>query len=122
MLMWAGNLGNMFLIMIPAICKEKSVIFGIIVARYIALPLIGIFIVRGALRFGFIPQDPLYQFILLLQFAVPPAMNMGNICISCCCTISHNSFARLLPYPSWAIYAWVSCSLSMRCMLLSSML
>ncbi|KAL9395334.1 hypothetical protein Peur_009587 [Populus x canadensis] len=58
---------------------QKSVIFGIIVARYIALPLIGIFIVRGALRFGFIPQDPLYQFILLLQFAVPPAMNMGTI-------------------------------------------
>ncbi|KAJ6939946.1 protein PIN-LIKES 1-like [Populus alba x Populus x berolinensis] len=58
---------------------QKSVIFGIIVVRYIALPLIGIFIVRGALRFGFIPQDPLYQFILLLQFAVPPAMNMGTI-------------------------------------------
>ncbi|KAF9686565.1 hypothetical protein SADUNF_Sadunf02G0002400 [Salix dunnii] len=58
---------------------QKSVIFGIIVARYIALPLIGIFIVRGALRFGFIPRDPLYQFILLLQFAVPPAMNMGTI-------------------------------------------
>ncbi|KAB5567992.1 hypothetical protein DKX38_001785 [Salix brachista] len=58
---------------------QKSVIFGIIAARYIALPLIGIFIVRGALRFGFIPRDPLYQFILLLQFAVPPAMNMGTI-------------------------------------------
>ncbi|KDP36734.1 hypothetical protein JCGZ_08025 [Jatropha curcas] len=58
---------------------QKSVLFGIIVARYIALPLIGIVIVKGALRFGFIPSDPLYQFVLLLQFAVPPAMNIGVI-------------------------------------------
>lgn len=56
---------------------QKSIILGIIVARYIALPLIGIFIVEGALRLGFIPADPLYQFVLLLQFAVPPAMNIG---------------------------------------------
>ena len=28
MLMRAGNLGNMFLIMIPAICKEKGSPFG----------------------------------------------------------------------------------------------
>ncbi|KAG8632185.1 hypothetical protein MANES_18G001300v8 [Manihot esculenta] len=56
---------------------QKSIILGIIVARYIALPLIGIFIVKGALRLGFIPADPLYQFVLLLQFAVPPAMNIG---------------------------------------------
>ncbi|KAJ9166987.1 hypothetical protein P3X46_021675 [Hevea brasiliensis] len=58
---------------------RKSIIFGIIFARYIALPLIGIFIVKGALRLGFIPADPLYQFVLLLQFAVPPAMNIGVI-------------------------------------------
>ncbi|KAG8632184.1 hypothetical protein MANES_18G001300v8 [Manihot esculenta] len=58
---------------------QKSIILGIIVARYIALPLIGIFIVKGALRLGFIPADPLYQFVLLLQFAVPPAMNIGVI-------------------------------------------
>ncbi|KAF2310807.1 hypothetical protein GH714_017402 [Hevea brasiliensis] len=58
---------------------QKSIIVGIMVARYIALPIIGIFIVKGALRLGFIPADPLYQFVLLLQFAVPPAMNMGVI-------------------------------------------
>ncbi|KAJ9186278.1 hypothetical protein P3X46_001876 [Hevea brasiliensis] len=56
---------------------QKSIIVGIMVARYIALPIIGIFIVK--VRLGFIPADPLYQFVLLLQFAVPPAMNMGVI-------------------------------------------
>ncbi|XP_007018644.2 PREDICTED: protein PIN-LIKES 3 isoform X2 [Theobroma cacao] len=58
---------------------RKSIIFGIIVARYIALPLIGIVIVKGASRIGFVQADALYQFVLLLQFAVPPAMNIGTI-------------------------------------------
>ena len=59
---------------------RKSIIFGIVVARYIALPLIGVVIVKGAARFGFIHAGAaLYQFVLLLQFAVPPAMNIGII-------------------------------------------
>ncbi|KAI8014628.1 Protein PIN-LIKES 3 [Camellia lanceoleosa] len=58
---------------------QKSIIAGIIVVRYIALPLIGITIVKGALFFGLVEANPLYQFILLLQFALPPAMNIGTI-------------------------------------------
>ena len=57
---------------------KKSIVAGIVIARYIALPLIGILIVKGAMRFGFVhSSDPLYQFVLLLQFALPPAMNIG---------------------------------------------
>lgn len=41
----------------------------------------GIVIVKGALHFGFVHKNPLYQFVLLLQFAVPPAMNIGLIII-----------------------------------------
>ena len=51
---------------------------GVIVARHIALPLIGTLVVRTAVRFNLVHADPLYQFVLLLQFAVPPAMNMGK--------------------------------------------
>ncbi|KAH9694080.1 protein PIN-LIKES 1 [Citrus sinensis] len=59
---------------------QKSIVFGIVVARYVALPLVGIVIVKGAVRFGFVCSDDLlYQFILLLQFAMPPAMNIGTI-------------------------------------------
>ncbi|KAL5557655.1 hypothetical protein UlMin_033866 [Ulmus minor] len=29
--------------------------------------------------FGLVHSDPLYQFVLLIQFAVPPAMNIGTI-------------------------------------------
>lgn len=58
---------------------QKSLVLGIVIVRYIFLPVIGIFIVQGALHLGFIPPDPLYQFVLLLQYAVPPAMNIGTI-------------------------------------------
>ncbi|KAL1815865.1 hypothetical protein ACET3Z_018439 [Daucus carota] len=58
---------------------QKSMVVGVIVARHIALPLIGTLVVRTAVRFNLVHADPLYQFVLLLQFAVPPAMNMGTI-------------------------------------------
>ncbi|KAH0684981.1 hypothetical protein KY285_021739 [Solanum tuberosum] len=58
---------------------QKSLLLGIIVVRYIALPLIGIVVVKGAIRLGLVQHDPLYQFVLLLQFSLPPAMNIGTI-------------------------------------------
>ena len=51
---------------------------GIIVVRYIALPVLGIVIVKGAVHFGLVQSDPLYQFVFLLQFAFPPAMNIDR--------------------------------------------
>lgn len=56
-----------------------SLIVGIIVVRYILLPLSGILIVKAAISFGLIHSNPLYQFVLLLQYAVPPAMNIGTM-------------------------------------------
>lgn len=56
-----------------------SVIAGVIVVRYILLPLLGTALVKGAVHLGLIQPDPLYQFILHLQYAVPPAMNIGTI-------------------------------------------
>ncbi|XP_041022402.1 protein PIN-LIKES 3-like isoform X2 [Juglans microcarpa x Juglans regia] len=58
---------------------RKSLIIGIVVVRYIALPLTGIFIIKGAHQIGLVHSDPLYRFILLLQYVVPPAMNIGVI-------------------------------------------
>ncbi|KAJ4714002.1 putative Auxin efflux carrier family protein [Melia azedarach] len=56
-----------------------SLIIGIIMIRYIALPLLGLVVVKGAIRFGLVKSDPLYQFVLLLQFALPPAINIGTM-------------------------------------------
>ncbi|KAL1540659.1 protein PIN-LIKES 3-like isoform X1 [Salvia divinorum] len=58
---------------------QKSVIFGVLAVRYLALPLLGIAVVKGAIRLGLVHDNPLYEFVLLLQFAVPPAMNIGTI-------------------------------------------
>ncbi|KAL5752246.1 hypothetical protein ACOSQ2_022753 [Xanthoceras sorbifolium] len=56
-----------------------SIIIGIIVIRYIALPILGVGIVKAAIHFGLVNSDPLYQFILLLQFALPPAIQIGTM-------------------------------------------
>ncbi|XP_027337149.1 protein PIN-LIKES 1-like [Abrus precatorius] len=57
---------------------KASLVVGIIVVRYIALPAIGIGIVKSAAHFGLIHHDPLYQFILLLQFTLPPAVSIST--------------------------------------------
>lgn len=53
-------------------------IVGILVVRYIALPVIGIGVVKFASHFGFVGSDSLYIFVLMLQYALPPAMTIGN--------------------------------------------
>ncbi|CAL5073625.1 unnamed protein product [Urochloa decumbens] len=58
---------------------QPSVIAGVVAVRYVLLPLLGTALVKGAVRLGLIQPDPLYQFILHLQYAVPPAMNIGTI-------------------------------------------
>ncbi|KAG5392804.1 hypothetical protein IGI04_022767 [Brassica rapa subsp. trilocularis] len=58
---------------------HKSVILGVVVVRYVLLPIIGVLIVQGAHYLGLITSEPLYQFVLLLQYVVPPAMNLGTI-------------------------------------------
>ncbi|KAL7612064.1 hypothetical protein Lser_V15G07064 [Lactuca serriola] len=56
-----------------------SIVFGIVAVRLVVLPLFGILIVKGAVYVGLVHADPLYLFVLLLQFALPPAMNIGTI-------------------------------------------
>ncbi|KAJ4883934.1 Auxin efflux carrier family protein [Raphanus sativus] len=58
---------------------KKSSIIGVLIARYILLPISGVLIVRGAYKLDLITSEPLYQFVLLIQYAVPPAMNLGTI-------------------------------------------
>lgn len=54
-------------------------VIGIIAVRYIFLPILGILVIKGATQLGLVQPDPLYQFILLLQYALPPAMAIGII-------------------------------------------
>nr|XP_043631764.1 protein PIN-LIKES 3-like [Erigeron canadensis] len=54
-------------------------IIGILVVRYVALPLMGIAIVKAAHHVGFVGSDSLYQFVLMIQYSLPPAMAIGTI-------------------------------------------
>ncbi|KAK8643314.1 hypothetical protein V6N13_012617 [Hibiscus sabdariffa] len=57
---------------------SRTVIIGIIGVRNIFLPMIGIGVVKAALHLGLVASDnKLYQFLLMLQFAVPPGMAVG---------------------------------------------
>ncbi|KAL2949657.1 hypothetical protein AAZX31_20G188200 [Glycine max] len=58
---------------------KLSLVVRIIIVRYIVLPILGVAIVKGAIHFGIIQHDPLYQFILLLQYALPPAISISTI-------------------------------------------
>lgn len=53
-------------------------VIAVICVRYMLLPAVGIFVVRAATQFGFLPSDPLFHFVLLIQFTLPPAMNIGT--------------------------------------------
>ncbi|KAF3789090.1 hypothetical protein EJ110_NYTH19594 [Nymphaea thermarum] len=57
---------------------KAPVVLAILSVRYLILPVIGIATVRFAAALGFLSPDPLYQYILMLQFTVPPAMNLSK--------------------------------------------
>lgn len=60
--------------------KLKPVmVIAVICVKYMLLPAVGIAVVKAASHFGFLPSDPLYQFILMIQFTLPPAMNIGTL-------------------------------------------
>lgn len=63
--------------------KSSSVkpltLISIIIARLFVLPVIGFFIVREAAKLGLLPVDPLFQYILVMQYAMPPAMNISTM-------------------------------------------
>lgn len=58
---------------------KPLVTVAVLCVRFIFSPLAGIGVVKAAHHLGFLPPDPLYQFALMLQFAVPPAMSVGTI-------------------------------------------
>ncbi|KAF9618763.1 hypothetical protein IFM89_002458 [Coptis chinensis] len=58
---------------------KAVVVFGILCVRYVFLPIIGIGVVKLAGDLGILPSDPLFRFVLMVQFTLPPAMNIGTM-------------------------------------------
>ncbi|CAL9167742.1 unnamed protein product [Musa hybrid cultivar] len=58
---------------------KPVVVFAILCIRFAILPAFGIAVVKAAYELGFVPYDPLYRYVLMIQFTVPPAMNIGTM-------------------------------------------
>ncbi|KAK7386560.1 hypothetical protein VNO78_26893 [Psophocarpus tetragonolobus] len=58
---------------------QPLVLISIIIARFFVLPCIGFFVVKAAANFGFLPLDPFFQYVLVIQYALPPAMNISTM-------------------------------------------
>ncbi|KAG7015860.1 Protein PIN-LIKES 5 [Cucurbita argyrosperma subsp. argyrosperma] len=58
---------------------KATTILGVIAVRYFALPAIGVLVVKAADKLGFLAADPLYQFLLMIQYATPPAMSISTM-------------------------------------------
>lgn len=58
---------------------KTSVIVGVICVRYIILPVVGVGVVQLAWNLGYLPPDPLFRYVLMLQFTLPPAMNISTM-------------------------------------------
>lgn len=56
---------------------QPVIILALILSRYVVLPAIGIAIVKAAMWLGFLPPDPMYHFLLMVQYTLPPAMSIG---------------------------------------------
>ncbi|CAI0474208.1 unnamed protein product [Linum tenue] len=54
-------------------------IVGVVCVRYVFLPVIGIFVVKAASGLGLLPADPLFAYVLMLHYSIPPAMNIGTM-------------------------------------------
>ncbi|XVE68672.1 hypothetical protein DITRI_Ditri09bG0087600 [Diplodiscus trichospermus] len=52
------------------------VVLGVVAVRNIFLPLLGIAVTKAAHHFGLAGSDSLYLFVLMIQYAVPPAINI----------------------------------------------
>ncbi|GJR19661.1 PIN-LIKES 7-like protein [Tanacetum coccineum] len=57
---------------------KPVIIITIIFVRYVILPMIGILVIKTATSLGILPSDPLFSFVLLIQYTVPPAMNISK--------------------------------------------
>ncbi|KAJ0966781.1 hypothetical protein J5N97_023698 [Dioscorea zingiberensis] len=57
---------------------KPLMIVAVICVRFVILPVIGIGVVKLAGELGYLPEDPLYHFVLMIQFTLPPAMNISK--------------------------------------------
>ncbi|MBA0760758.1 hypothetical protein Gotri_023482 [Gossypium trilobum] len=94
---------------------KPMVIVGVVCVRYIILPVVGIFVVKAAGDLGFLPPDPLFRYVLMVQFTLPPAMNIGTMAQlfdvgqdECSVLFLWTYLAAALALTSWStVFMWI---------------
>ncbi|XWS42248.1 hypothetical protein CRYUN_Cryun17cG0151900 [Craigia yunnanensis] len=94
---------------------KPLIIVGVVCVRYIILPVIGIWVVKAARNLGFLPSDPLFHYVLMIQFTLPPAMNIGTMTQlfdvgkeECSVLFLWTYLAAALALTSWSIvFMWI---------------
>ena len=57
---------------------KPVIIITMIIVRFMILPMIGILVIKTATSLGLLPSDPLFSFVLLIQYTVPHVMNISK--------------------------------------------
>ncbi|PWA94440.1 auxin efflux carrier [Artemisia annua] len=62
---------------------KPVIIITMIFVRFVILPMIRILVIKPATSLGLLPSDPLFSFVLLIQYTVSPAMNISKQFLLC---------------------------------------
>jgi len=94
----------------------KKITFSVVVTRLVVLPTIGISIVYGLIRLNVLPNDVVLQFLVMIQFAMPSAVNL-----ILACQVAGGGEAKMSSLLFWQ-YVFCSFTISFFCIIVQYIL
>lgn len=92
-----------------------TIIITVMIVRYLILPVIGIGVIKMAANMGLVPLDPLFRFVLLIMFALPPGVNISTMAElfsvgqeECAMLMMWTYMAAAFALTTWSsLYMWI---------------
>ncbi|KAL7610042.1 hypothetical protein Lser_V15G12188 [Lactuca serriola] len=92
-----------------------TIIITVMLVRYLILPVIGIGVIKMAANMGLVPVDPLFRFVLLIMFALPPGINISTMAElfsvgqeECAMLMMWTYLAAAFALTTWSsVYMWI---------------
>ncbi|CAH1413737.1 unnamed protein product [Lactuca virosa] len=92
-----------------------TIIITIMIVRYLILPVVGIGVIKMATNMGLVPVDPLFRFVLLIMFALPPGVNISTVAElfgvgqeECAMLMMWTYLAAAFALTTWSsVYMWI---------------
>ncbi|XP_076935262.1 protein PIN-LIKES 7-like [Bidens hawaiensis] len=94
---------------------RPTIIITVIIVRYLILPVIGIGVINVAGTMGLLPPNPLFRFVLLIMFALPPGVNISTMAQlfsvgqeECAMLMMWTYLAAAFAVTAWStVYMWI---------------